>query len=198
MSDVPPRQQANSVTLQRVTAENKAAVVALRVRPGQERLVASNAQSLADARAVPACKPFAVYAGAAPVGFLMLRHDYPRPLDYSLLRLMIAAEHQGRGYGTAALGRLVAHVRTLPGATALRTSYDVGEGNAGPFYARLDERGRGGAAPAPLSRRGSRSVRSGRPALQGSGGALGGAGPPGAAGYSRGVDRLPELLSLGT
>jgi hypothetical protein len=28
-------------------------------------------------------------------------------------------------------------VRTLPGATALRTSYDLGAGNAGPFYARL-------------------------------------------------------------
>jgi diamine N-acetyltransferase len=137
MSDVPPRQQASSVCLRPVTAENEAAVVALRVRSGQERLVAANEQSLADARAVPACKPFAVYAGEVPVGFLMLRHDYPGPREYYLLRLMIAAEHQGRGYGTAAIRRLVEHVRALPGATALRTSYDLGEGNAGPFYARL-------------------------------------------------------------
>ncbi len=137
MSDVPPRQQASSVCLRPVTAENEAAVVALRVRSGQERLVAANEQSLADARAVPACKPFAVYAGEVPVGFLMLRHDYPGPREYYLLRLMIATEYQGQGYGTAALERLVEHVRTLPGASALRTSYDVGEGNAGPFYARL-------------------------------------------------------------
>ena len=137
MPDVPPRQPARSVSLRPVTAENEAAVAALRVRPSQERLVAANVQSLADARAVPACEPFAVYAGAVPVGFLMLRHDYPGQQDYYLLRLMIAAEHQGRGYGTAALRRLVAHVRTLPGATALRTSYDLGAGNAGPFYARL-------------------------------------------------------------
>ena len=137
MPDGPPRQPASSVSLQPVTAENEAAVAALRVRPSQERLVAANVQSLADARAVPACEPFAVYAGETPVGFLMLRHDYPGPRDYYLLRLMVAAEHQGRGYGTAALERLVEHVRTLPGASALRTSYDVGEGNAGPFYARL-------------------------------------------------------------
>jgi diamine N-acetyltransferase len=137
MPDAPARQPTGGVSLRPVTPETEAAVVALRVRPGQERLVAANGKSLADARAVPACKPFAVYAGETPVGFLMLRHDYPGPRDYSLLRLMIAAEHQGQGYGTAALQRLVEHVRTLPGASALRTSYDLGEGNAGPFYARL-------------------------------------------------------------
>jgi hypothetical protein len=79
MPDVPPRQQASSVCLRPVTAENEAAVVALRVRPGQERLVAANERSLADARAV--C------AGVAPVGRLMPRHGYPGPRDYYLLRL---------------------------------------------------------------------------------------------------------------
>jgi len=137
MPDAPARQPAGGVSLRPVTPEIEAAVVALRVRPGQERLVAANGKSLADARAVPACEPFAVYAGETPVGFLMLRHDYPGPREYYLLRLMIAAEHQGQGYGTAALRRLVEHVRTLPGASALRTSYDLGEGHAGPFYARL-------------------------------------------------------------
>lgn len=65
----------------------------------------------------------------------MLRHDYPAPGDYYLLRRMIAAERQRKGYGTAALHRLVEHVRTLPGATSLRTSYDLADGHAGPFYA---------------------------------------------------------------
>ena len=125
------------VTLRPITPENERAICSLSVRPGQERLVATNAQSLDDARAYPSCKPFAVYAGETPVGFVMIRHDYPEPGDYYLLRLMIDAAHQGRGYGRRALERLVEHVRTLPGATALRTSYDLGEGHAGPFYARL-------------------------------------------------------------
>src|SRR5437764_14568502 len=125
------------VTLRPVTPENEAAICALSVRPRQERLVAPNTQSLDDARAYPSCKPFAVYAGETPVGFAMIRHDYPEPGEYYLLRLMIDAAHQGRGYGSQALQRLVQHVWTLPGATALRTSYDLGEGHAGPFYAKL-------------------------------------------------------------
>jgi diamine N-acetyltransferase len=125
------------VSLRPVSAENERLVVALRVKPGQEQLVATNQQSLQDAQAYPSCKPFAIYAGETVVGFLMLRHDYPGPHDYYLLRLMIGAAYQGRGYGAAALRQLVQHVRTLPGATALRTSFDLGEGNAGPFYARL-------------------------------------------------------------
>ena len=120
-----------------VTPENEGAVAALRVKPGQEGLVASNAKSLEDARAYPSCKPFAVYVGEVPVGFVMIRHDYPGPGEYYLLRLMIDADHQGKGYGTAAMRRVIEHVRTLPGATALRTSYDLGEGHAGPFYAKL-------------------------------------------------------------
>src|SRR6266542_822891 len=109
------RPRARGVSLQPISAENERLVIALRVKPGQEDLVASNEQSLRDARAYPSCKPFAIYAGETVVGFLMLRHDYPGPRDYYLLRLIIGAGHQGRGYGRAALRQLVHHVRTLPG-----------------------------------------------------------------------------------
>ena len=125
-----------NVSLLPVTPDLEPAVIALRVRPGQERFVASNEKSLADARAYPSCKPFAICADGVPVGFLMIRHHYPDEHDYYLLRLMIDARYQGRGYGAAALRQLIRHVRTLPGATALRTSYDEGEGSAGGFYAR--------------------------------------------------------------
>jgi diamine N-acetyltransferase len=126
-----------SVTVRPVSAENEGEVLGLVVKPEQEQLVASNEASLRDARAYPSCKPFAIYAGETPVGFLMLRHDYPGPQDYYLLRLMIDASHQGQGYGRVAMQWLVEHVRTLPGARALRTSYDLGEGNAGAFYEKL-------------------------------------------------------------
>ena len=126
-----------TVGLRPVTPANEGDVLALRVKPGQERLVATNEQSLRDAQAYLSCKPFGIYAGDTLVGFLMLRHDYPGPQEYYLLRLMIDAAYQGQGYGAAAMRRLAEHVRTLPGATTLRTSYDLGDGNAGPFYAKL-------------------------------------------------------------
>jgi diamine N-acetyltransferase len=56
---------------------------------------------------------------------------------YFLWRLMIDQHHQGRGYGRDALERLMAHVRTLPDATALYTSCVPAAGGPGPFYEKL-------------------------------------------------------------
>jgi len=157
------------VALCPVTPAIEAVVRRLRLRPGQEAFVASNAQSLLDWRAHRELRlwPRAICTAGAPVGLLLLRPDYPGPDDYFLLRLMIAAEHQGRGYGRAAVGLLAAHVRTLPGATALLVSYVPGSGGPAGFYARLgfvetgtvidDERvarlALGPGAPAPDSAR---------------------------------------------
>jgi diamine N-acetyltransferase len=47
---------------------------------------------------------------------------------------MIAAAFQRRGYGRAALGLLTAHVRGLPGATQLVTSWIPGPGSPEAFY----------------------------------------------------------------
>ena len=54
---------------------------------------------------------------------------------YYLWRLLIGAEHQGRGYGTAILDEVVALLRA-EGVTELLTSYVPGEGTPEPFYRR--------------------------------------------------------------
>ena len=66
----------------------------------------------------------------------MLYVDEEKP-EYFLWRLMIAAEHQGKGYGFKAMELVIAYVRTLPGAVELFTSYVPGEGNPSPFYYKL-------------------------------------------------------------
>jgi diamine N-acetyltransferase len=76
-----------------------------------------------------------VYAGDTPVGFVMLNDD-PEEQRYFLWRFMVAAEHQGKGYGTAALDRLVEYVRTRPGATELLCSYVPGDAGPAAFYAK--------------------------------------------------------------
>jgi diamine N-acetyltransferase len=63
----------------------------------------------------------AIYAGDEPVGLLGLVADTKTP-EYWLARFMIAAVHQGRGYGRDAMALLVEHVRGLPGASELQTS----------------------------------------------------------------------------
>ncbi|WIV55572.1 GNAT family N-acetyltransferase [Amycolatopsis nalaikhensis] len=128
----------SSVRLVEITDENRDAVCALRVRPGQERFVASVARSLEDAASTPEAEPWfrAVYADGEPVGFVMLSWNVPpgRPGilgPYFLWRLLIDGRHQGRGFGRAVLDEVVALVRA-DGGTELLTSHQPD--GPGPFY----------------------------------------------------------------
>jgi diamine N-acetyltransferase len=124
-----------AVTLREVTAETVRAVCALEVAPEQRGFVAPNAISIAQAHFEPKAWFRAVYAGDEPVGFAMLYEDVEKE-EYFLWRFMIAAGHQGKGYGRRALDLVVAHVRSLPGASELLTSYVPGAAGPRDFYLR--------------------------------------------------------------
>ena len=122
------------VTLREITAETVRAICALEVAPEQRGFVAPNAVSIAQAHFEPKAWFRAVYAGDELVGFVMLYED-PEEHEYFLWRFMVAAEHQGKGYGQRALDLVVERVRRL-GATELRTSYVPGEAGPRDFYLR--------------------------------------------------------------
>ncbi|EEP72252.1 acetyltransferase [Micromonospora sp. ATCC 39149] len=131
------------VTLLEITDENRAAVVALRVAPGQEPFVGSVRDALADAAQYPHAKPWyrAIYAGDEPVGFVMLSWNVsPQPPDiigpWFLWKLIIDHRYQGRGYGTETVRQVTALVRA-EGATQLLTSYVPEDGGPAGFYRRL-------------------------------------------------------------
>jgi diamine N-acetyltransferase len=125
------------VSLREVTKETLRDITRLRVSPEQERFVATNAESIAEAYFSPEVAWFrAVYAGDTPVGFLMLE-DNAAEERYYLWRFMIDARYQKRGIGQRALGLLFEHVRTRPGAKVLYTSCVPGEGSPGPFYEKM-------------------------------------------------------------
>ncbi len=125
----------DEVTLREITRESVCAICELQVAPEQRGFVAPNAVSIAQAHFEPKAWFRAIYAGETPVGFIMLRDDAEAE-DYFLWRLMVAAEHQGKGYGRRALDLLVEHVRGRPGARALRSSYIPGDGGPAGFYRR--------------------------------------------------------------
>jgi len=124
------------VTLREVTGDSVRAVCRLKVGPGQDGFVAPNSVSIAEAYFQPKAWFRAVCAGNDPVGFVMLYEDPEKP-EYYLWRFMIAGEHQGRGYGRAALRLVIDRVRSLPGARELLTSCVPGEGSPRPFYEAL-------------------------------------------------------------
>ena len=128
-----------TVTLREITRQTVRDVIALRVRPEQERYIAPNAVSVAEGHYHQEAWIRAIYADEVPVGFVMLHdenlRDDPEVEDfYALWRFMIDAKHQGKGYGSAAMGRVVEHVMTNPMATELLTSYVPGEHSPESFY----------------------------------------------------------------
>ena len=124
----------NVVELREVTKVNLREVLRLKVAPEQERFVASNAVSIAQAHFDPEIAWFrAIYDGDTPVGFLML-DDNRAVQRYFLWRFMIDARYQRKGYGRQALERLFQHVKTLPGATEIGCSCVDAPGGPGPFY----------------------------------------------------------------
>ena len=128
---------ATAISLREVTKENLRDVFRLKVAPDQERFVAPNAISIAQAyfdRDVAWFK--AIYADETPVGFVML-HDEPAAPKYYLWRLMIDHRYQKLGYGAKALSQVIDYVRQRPGAHELFTSVVPGPGSPGPFYETL-------------------------------------------------------------
>ena len=133
----------SDVALREVTTENLEAVLALEVSESQRSFVSSNAKSIAQAHFFnPEAWFRAIYAGDAPVGFLMLHDESLRPEPrqrgyYFLWRLMIDKQYQGRGIGRRAVELLVDHVRTRPDARELFTSCHLGQGSPEAFYLML-------------------------------------------------------------
>ena len=121
-----------AVILEEITDQNREAVLALRVAPGQERFVSSVEDSLAAAADYPQAKPWyrAVFASgepAGPAGFVMVSWNCePDPPEiigpWFLWKLLIDERYQGRGYA-AAVVRQVAELVRADGATELLTSY---------------------------------------------------------------------------
>lgn len=89
------------ISLRPITPDNWKECIALRVHEEQERFIAPNVFSLAQAKVFPECIPLAIYAGDTMVGFVMYEFDPDDGVPW-FHRVMIDRDHQGHGYGRAA------------------------------------------------------------------------------------------------
>lgn len=100
--------------------------MALEVQEEQKSFVATNTESILEAYCAitsgGVALPFGIYDGETPVGFVMIGYgcddweDAPAIArnNYSIWRLMIDRNCQGRGYGKAALTAALDYIRTFP------------------------------------------------------------------------------------
>ena len=128
---------ASDVTLREISQDTVTQIMALKVGPDQEHLVATNAQSIAEAHFAENAWFRAIYAGDTLVGFVMIS-DIIKKADYFLLRFMIGARYQRSNFGRRVTELLINHVRTRPNAEELYVSYHGGEGGPEGFYQRFE------------------------------------------------------------
>lgn len=121
------------VTLREIDEDNLWSILDLSVEEDQEKYVASNAVSIAEAHFSDYAWFRAIYADEEPVGFVMLFAD-EEEAEYDLWRMMIDRKQQGKGYGGLALQQIIEYVRGLADAQELTLSYLPGEGDPGSFF----------------------------------------------------------------
>lgn len=137
MADSQTYKEPKPVTLRKITRENIKAILALMVSEKQKKIYPrSNSYSIAEGHYPPDDDPVwmrAIYAGEEPVGFLMTS-EAREAGEYAIWRIMVDEKHQGKGYGSRAVGLLLERIKAFPNAKALYTSHIKGDGDAGPFY----------------------------------------------------------------
>ena len=94
------------IDLVNITPSNKEECIALTVFPDQKGFVATNADSLEEAQANPGMCPMGIRKDGVLVGFAMCGYDSEEKKSW-IIRFMIDAAHQRKGYGREALTKLI-------------------------------------------------------------------------------------------
>ena len=117
------------VHLRKITKDNLEECLALQVKDSQKHLVATNAQSLAQAYVDSNFSPLAVYDAAACgyekpevpiIGFTM--YEIVAGVGF-IMRLMIDKKYQGQGYGQATMIGIIRRLKLCPDVEIIATSY---------------------------------------------------------------------------
>ena len=110
------------IHLRKITEENFIDAFNLKLAPEQERFVSHPIRSLAQAYVYrEQCQPFGIYEGDTMVGYVMVIYDYDIP-EYDIWHMMIDESNQRRGYGRAALDRVLDYIKTKPFGSSNRVT----------------------------------------------------------------------------
>jgi diamine N-acetyltransferase len=122
------------VALEPIGKGNRAAILALELSPEQQGFVASNAESLAEARQDDEAIARAIVAAGRVVGFLM--YSAPEDDDEAIIyRFMIDRREQGKGLGRAAVAKALQEIARLSHIRRVLICYEPENEAARRLYA---------------------------------------------------------------
>jgi diamine N-acetyltransferase len=131
-----------TMRLEPIDADNWQQAARLKVREDQTHFVASNLYSIAESH-FPFVEndgttwlhfPFAVFDGNEMVGFAMYSAA-DRDQKFFIMRLMMDASQQGKGYGKQTMRLLLAHIQRDTTARTISISYHPANDVARKLYA---------------------------------------------------------------
>jgi len=111
-----------NILLREITKGNFSECINLKTAEGQERFVAPNVRSIAESKVEPYLVPLAIYDDNMMVGFTLYGRD-PEDGNYYIVRLMIDAKHQGKGYAKKAMHELIKQLKDVPECREVFLSY---------------------------------------------------------------------------
>lgn len=124
------------IFLKEVDRHNFFDVIDLKVAEEQKSFVATNLFSLAQAKAFPECNCLAIYHEEELVGFTMYCMDFDDK-EYWIYRLMIDAKYQSKGYGKAAMEKLIEQIKEDKDHQVIYLSFEPENDRAKEMYEKL-------------------------------------------------------------
>ena len=121
------------ITFREIDRNNIWDILKLKVSEEQMHFVATNAVSIAQAKAQPECVPLAIYDGETPVGFTMYCLDLEEK-EYCIYRLMIDSRYQRKGYGREALQKIIDKIKEDKEHHKILISFEPNNGVAKNLY----------------------------------------------------------------
>ena len=110
------------IYLRKITEENFIDAFHLKLASGQERFVSHPIRSPAQAYVSrEQSQSFGIYEDETMVGYVMVIYDYDIP-EYDIWHMMIDESYQKRGYGSAALDRVLDYIKSKPFGSSNRVT----------------------------------------------------------------------------
>ena len=116
--------------LKPITEENFLDAFNLKLGEGQDEFVAHPIRNLARAYVYRSqCTPFGIYSDDKMVGYVMVFYDYDAP-KYKIWHIMIDEASQGKGYGKAAMNKVLDYIKTKPFGDSNKVTLTCNKRNA--------------------------------------------------------------------
>lgn len=123
------------VTLEPVTIDNFETLLEMELPPEQDRWIANNACSIAQASFYTEWRTRAIYADGEPAGLILYDvASRDEPGHYGIYRFMVDHARQGRGIGRRAMDLLLAELSTQPDARRITICYKPDNAVARKLY----------------------------------------------------------------